>query len=419
MNAKSKYWHPVWVWIILGAVLMVAESLVATQVIMEPPPVSITPPASPQGQTNTMEVFIPAGSARDNSLPQPFKYGPVTVRPHVSYRFLYGDGIQSSPTNQQKTAIHEISPGLLIELGTHWAVDYTPTIRLYSNHHFRDGVDHAATLTGGTQLNDWTFGLTQNFLYTTQPTAETGTQNEQQSYSTALSASCLLNSKMSADFGLNQNLQFTEGFQNSRDWSTLDWLNYQFWPRLTAGVGAGLGFVNVDYGPDQTYEQLLGRVNWRATDKISFQVNAGVEDRQFATSGASDLITPVFGAAIQYAPFKFTQISLHASRSVAPSVFLNEVTETTSLGASLNQRLLKKFQFNVGGGYNISQYTSSLGSFTASRRDDYYYFNARLSRPFLKRATGAVFYQYSDNKSNVPGFSYQGSQIGFEISYAY
>ena len=191
----------------------------------------------------------------------------------------------------------------------------------------------------------------------------------------------------------------------------------------------------MDAGSDQLYEQLLARVNWRATDKISFQVNGGIEDRQFLnlngsayalvgtnivhTSPASDLVSPVFGAAIQYAPFKFTQISLHASRSVAPSVFLNEVTENTSLGASLNQRLLKKFQFNVGGGYNISQYTSSLGSFTANRRDDNYYFNARLSRPFLKRATGAVFYQYSDNKSNVPGFSYQGSQIGFEISYAY
>jgi len=50
-------------------------------------------------------------------------------------------------------------------------------------------------------------------------------------------------------------------------------LNYQFWPRLTAGVGAGFGYVNVDTGSDQTYEQLLARVNWRPTDKLSFQIN--------------------------------------------------------------------------------------------------------------------------------------------------
>ena len=436
MNVNPKKRNPVWSWFALVAVMVVAERLVATQVIMAPPPVSVTPPAlqPSESQTNAMEVFIPAGSVREN-LPQPFKYGPVTVRPHLSYRFMYGDGIQSAPTNQQKTVIQEISPGILVELGRHWTVDYTPTIRFYSNKQFRDGVDHAATLTGGTRQDDWSFGLMQNFTCTTAPLAETGTQAEQQSYTTALSASCVLNNKMSADFGLNQNLLFTEGFQNSREWSTTDWLNYQFWPRLTAGVGAGLGYVNVDSGSDQTYEQLLARVNWRATDKISFQVNGGIEDRQFLNltgsaigivgtnlvhiTPASDLVSPVFGAAVQYAPFKHTQISLNASRSVAPSLFQNEVTETTSFGGNLNQRLLKKFQLNLGGGYNIAQYTSSLGGFTADRRDNYYYFNARLSHPFLKRGTCAVFYQYSDNQSTAPGFSYKGSQIGFEISYGY
>jgi hypothetical protein len=42
-----------------------------------------------------------------------------------------------------------------------------------------------------------------------------------------------------------------------------------------------------------------------------------------------------------------------------------------------------------------------------------------LSHPLLKRGTCAVFYQYSDNQSTEPGFGYQSSQIGFEISYGF
>ena len=180
VNMKPKNWNQVWVWIVLGAVLLATERMVATQVIVGPPPISVTPPAlqQPGGQTNAMDVFIPAGTGREN-LPQPFKYGPVTVRPHLSYRFMYGDGIQPVPTNQQKTVIQEISPGILLELGRHWTVDYTPTIRFYSNKQFRDGVDHAATLTGGLRQDDWSFGLSQNFIYTTAPLAETGSQAEQ------------------------------------------------------------------------------------------------------------------------------------------------------------------------------------------------------------------------------------------------
>src|ERR1700722_3122015 len=186
-------------------------------------------------------------------------------------------------------------------------------------------------------------------------------------------------------------------------------MNCLYNPRLNAGIGAGAGYANVNTGPDQTDEQLQGRVNWRTTDKISFEVNAGFEDIQFLASGMSDLLNPTFGAAIQYQPFKDTQISLNASETTSANslsfqgfvINTNHIsvveitqggaTENTSISCNLNQHLLEKLSLNLGVGYTKTKYTDSIsasvGSISQNRVDDYSFFSASLSRPFLKRGT--------------------------------
>jgi hypothetical protein len=372
-----------------------------------------------QSQTNQFEVFSPAGTAASSALDQPFQIGPMTARPHFLYRFFYATGLPLSPGNQQDTAIQEFSPGIAFDIGTHWTLDYSPTLRFYSNRNFKDEFDNSISLNGATAYEDWTFGFSQSYVSSDSPDVQTGVQTSQEIYATALTASYAFNGKMSLDMGLYQNLQFTEDFQNSRDWSTMEWLNYQFWPRFNAGIGAGAGYVNVDFGPDQTYEQAAGRVNWRATDKISFQVNAGVEDYQFLSSGAGALLTPTFGASIQYQPFEETKISLNANRAVTPSYFQGQVSENTSVSCDLNQRLLEKFFLDLNAAYNDTEYVASESAVSANSDDDYYTLSARLSHPFLKRGTMAVFYQYSGNSSTEPGFTYSGSQVGIEIGYKY
>ena len=417
-------------WLLVFASPLIASRDAAAQgVLAHPAPTPLlTPPAMMDSVTNNqMTVFAPDFAGGDTGLPQPFQYGPLIVRPHMDYAFSYGNGILAQPTNHQDTATHQISPGILVQYGSHWTLDYTPTIRLYSNRQFKDGVDHALALVGGTQYEDWNFGLSQNVAYSTQPTMETGAQTEQEAFGTGLSASHLLNDKMSLDLGLNQNFSYADQLQNSREWSTMDWVNYLFTPRLSVGVGAGFGYVNVDFGPDQTYEQFQARVKWRATDKLSLQLSGGGEDRQYSGSSAADSIAPIFTGSIQYLPFDNTRISVSASRSVSASLIPGSDTTSTSLGASVNQRLFKKFSLDVGASYNLSKYvaieTISIFGFNfpylQNRTDDYYSFSVRLSHPFLRRGTWGVFYQYNDNQSSSQGLSYRGSQFGFNIGYRY
>ena len=156
--------------------------------------------------------------------------------------------------------------------------------------------------------------------------------------------------------------------------------------------------------PDMTFEQFQGRVNWRATDKISFQLHGGVEVRQFLSGGASAPSSiPIFDATIQYQPFEQTRISITGQRTVASSYLQDQVTETTGVSADLNQRLLGKLFLDLNGGYQLVKYVSSVNTSSSNREDDFYSFNVRLSRAFLKRGTIAVLYQISKDNSIPAG----------------
>ncbi len=418
----------------------------AQDVLSSPPQTPVTPSAVREQQNNSpMQVFAPSETAA----PLPLQLGPVNLHPHLDYQFSYGNGIQSSPGQQYNSIVQQVSPGILFNLGDHWSLDYTPTLYFYSSSRFRDTVDHSVQLGWGTAYGDWFLSGSQRFASTSDPDVETAAQTDQQTYSTALNAAYQFNDKMSLDMGLSQNFYYVgnsassasydqQNLANSKSWSTMDWLNYQFWSRLNAGLGVGLGYTTQDGSPDSINEQYQARVNWRATDKISFQLSGGLEDQQYLSGGAGDLVTPIFGATIQYQPFDQTRFSVTASRTVSPASFQNQTTESTGISADLNQRLLGKLHLDLSGGYGRSKYLSlaTLASqigYGTGRTDDSYSFSARLSCPLLKRATVSVFYQYSDNSSSQSGFfqyyqtkfssqsafAYTSTQVGFEIGYRF
>ena len=384
------------------------------QYILAPGPQSPDPTPTAMRQANEMDVFAATVPQTES---QPFQWKDLTLRPHAYYQFLYADGLQFSTNQTAHSIIHDISPGALLEIGRHWSLDYTPLWTIYSNHRFSDTFGQTARLMGGTTYNDWILGLSQSYAETDTPSAVTASQTRTETFATAINGSYTMNSKMSLDLALNQNFVSANQFSSYKEWSTQDWLNYQFRPRLNAAVGVGGGYDDEEIGPDMTFQQAQGRVNWRATDKISFQLHGGVEIRQFVSGGLAPLVTPIFDATIQYQPFEQTRISISGSRTVASSFLQNQVTETTGVSAGLNQRLLGKLSLDLSGGYQLVKYVNTGGSNRGE--DNFYSFNVRLSRVFLKRGTIAVLYQISKDDSSQPGYSFTSHQVGFQVGYSF
>ncbi len=410
--------------VLLLFVLVLAAHWGRAQTVLSPRPAfAMTPPAVVEYQTNNqMQVFAPPPSVTHPDKPL-YQWGPVEFRPHAHTRFLYASALPTSGTNHVESTVQEVSPGMLLNIGSHLSVDYTPTLRFYSSSDFNDTLDHYIRLLWGTTYEDWVFGLSQICDISSQPLVETGEQTDQQTYLTTLTASYQFNSTMSMDAEVKQEIISADEFQSSKEWSTLDWLNYTFWARLDAGVGLGFGYVDVETGSDMSYEQFQGRVNWRATDKLSFQVHGGVEVRQFLDGGQDDAVNPVAGAMIQYEPLEHTRLSLHALHTVDTALVTtssseSQVTETSSVTGRVRQRLFEKVFLDLEGGYSNIQYVASNSS-NEDREDDYYTFNSRLSCEVLKRGTAAVFYQYGEVSSTDEGYSFTGNQVGLELEYRF
>ena len=387
-----------------------------------------TPPGAHFGGTSQLASAprLPAGAQPAGTTP--FQWGPIRMRPHLDYQLSYGNSLQPTPGHQVNSFVNAVSPGILLLLGDHWSLDYTPTLRFYSDSHFQDGTDQAVILSGGTTYEAWVLGLSQSYASTSQPLIETAAQTSQQTYSTSLNASRPLGGKLSLDLALGQDFLFldnsvpVEGLSDSRTWSTLDWLNYQLFPHLSAGLVLGFSYDNLSAGPDITAEQYQGRLIWTAGQKLSLVLSGGLNDMQFLNSTSPDLLSPVFSLSAQYQLFRYTTLSLGASRSLSPAYFAGQVLESTGLNGGLSQRLLGKLYLSVSGGYVNSSYHSTVSGAAATSVSDYdtASLSVALSTTFLTRATASVFFaQDYITSSGSSAYNYTTTESGLELSYRY
>jgi hypothetical protein len=391
------------------------------QDVLSPPPTAAPTAAATQsfGANDVGTIPVPDASLGVAPSPTPFQWGEIEARPHFLYRFLYGDGIPAKPGVDTKTAIHEVSPGLLLSLGSHWTVDYTPTWYSYSSSKFNDHLDQALHLSFGSAYRDWVIRLNHNYSATSTPLVETGRQTDQESHNTTLDAYYAFNSKWSFAADIAQNLRFTPEFNDVHEWVMNDTLAYAWSPRLQLNMSLGTTYDNVETGPDMVAESFNVGVNWRLAEKATFEVHAGLEDRQILTSFADSLINPVFGATFNYQPFEFTTLKLSAERTVSPSFFNLLITERIDFKSSLRQRFFGRYFFTITGDYSTADYVAASFNLPTLRHDDYYSVNFRLTTAILKRGSISVFYTLADNTSDIALFDFNSNQGGVELGYSY
>lgn len=388
------------------------------EVVAERPVEDLVPVALQQAQA--AQNIVPSAAAPSFPSDTPLlQWGPTTVHAHLSYQYLYENGLPDSSGQPQTTGIHNVSPELLVELGTHWSLDYVPTWVFYSNSAFRDSVEESVRLAGWGAYEDWVLRLSQSYSTTSSPMIETGQQTDQVSWSTNFSAIYSINSKLGLELTAAQTYQSAEDFTTSHEWSTTDWLHYKIAPHLDTAVGLGVGYVTVSQGADMTYTRPQAQISWGVTGKITLSVHGGVENRRSLGDNSSDQNNPIYGASLQFQPFETTSLSLAADRVVSSSYFENQLTKNTSWNANLQQRLLQEFYLNLSVGHDTVTYVSSLDGEDTPRNDDIYTFNARLSTVLFRRLSVAAIYQNTRDSSAVTGFSLASRQVGLELGYRF
>jgi hypothetical protein len=351
--------------------------------------------------------------------PDPFVWGEYILSPHFLDRFYYANGLQSEPGVKSNSYVDSVAPGLLMDIGSHWTFDYTPTWTFYSSRRFHDTVDESLVLAGAWSYRDTDLQFSQNYVTNHAPLIETGMQTYQQTYATIVDLTHHYTGQVSLEVVFDQNISFVSPPPDYYDWTLTEWLHYRFLSGIDVAGGVAEGYTLVHPGTDMDFFQPQARISFPLGKKLSFDVHAGDEEREFLSHPASYLNSPIFGATARYQPFDDTTVSLNADHEVSTSFFVNQVTEDTDWNVHVEQKILQHFTLSGGAAYTKSRYLAATVDTTAGREDYTYSYDIRLSTTFLRRGTLAGFYQYTQNWSNTPGFSFASSQIGCEVGFKY
>jgi hypothetical protein len=380
------------------------------------------PPALTEFRASQTGEVQPGEEAPGFTLPWiPLQFGPVKLQPSVAFSVSYNHGLLAGPGQPENTLWETFSPSFLFVIGSHWTLAYSPTWTWYSSTQFQQELNHNFSLNWWAEYEDWMFSLAQAFSLSASPRVETGQQTEQKTFGTALSASYRFSSQMSLDLSLSQNIQDTQQFQSQNQWSTMEWLNYQFWPRLTAGLGVGGGYVDVSAGSDMAFEQFQGRISWRPGERANLTLHGGAEYRQFLTGGAPPLLSPVFGLAIQYLAGHKTSFTLSVDHNITASYLESQVPEATTLAFSTGRALSSKFTLSLSTSFTAVTYNSTAPGTPSAGSYDYVYAGANLSYAIVKHGSIAVAYAFSQNASSQTqaGLGFTSHQFTLSLGYSF
>jgi len=429
----------------IAVFFLLAANVLAQEVIGATDPAATSAP-SPQSGVEMASSSPTLNPAVDSNLnPTTDLRNEVTAEPRrfqygvkVTMRGVYDDNINLSQTARVSDYYFTIEPVLTLGLGdilghedNYIRLDYAPSLFLFADHSENDAVQHLIHLGGQHRFARLTLTLGEEIaildgtdLQTlsdanspgSHPNLDVSGRTRFQTYNTRIGASYDLTGKTFLSSGVDSLVTEynSANLFSSQMFSGNLFVNYRYSEKIVIGVGGtgGVDFVD-NPNPDQTFEQANVRASYQATGKIAFNFSGGVEFRQFENNSRSEYISPVFELSAIYQPFDGTSVTLAGSRHTFNSgVLAGQDFAGTTITASLRQRLLQRFYVGVSGGYQNSDYFSTVSGVAANRQDNYYFIEPTLDFSITRFWTVGGYYLHRRNDSSFQSFSFDDNQVG-------
>jgi len=382
-----------------------------------------------------------------------FQIGSVDVRPHASYSLVYDDNIFLD--NKDKNVggrgnagrdhdfIHIFTPGLRVNAGdvgqrqsAYFDANYSIAISRFTDNSGADAHDQNASVELGGKLNRLSLAAKQTL--TTQSDADVANlaangRVRRKTWVTNIDTDYEISEKTSASLDLAQTIgDYSGAFSDTADRSASLWLDYQFLPKVKAGVGGTVGYLQVDgnalnHNPNSAYYQGKLRLAWQASEKVTINANGGYEYRNIQDLAVSDPSMFVFGLDATWKAAERTSVRLGATRGrIGNNALGSALNQQTAFTASLSQGLANNFILNLEGGYSMAEYelttrNAPVGVLAGIRDDNYAFVKPSLAYRFAERAQATVYYQYRRNDSTALANAndFYNNQLGIELSYRF
>jgi hypothetical protein len=360
-----------------------------------------------------------------------FAWSVFEVRPSISYSLIYSDGLLTA-SGRVTSVLQTISPGVLVNAGKHWTLDYMLRKTIYSTHLLSDTVDHNGSLSCKYSIGDWVFGGSQTVGYNTPTLIETGRQTREETYSTTINNSYQLSDRILLEATLTRSQRYADAESEQpidqpiawtgADWlqtSLSSWVRYRVSERVNVGIGLLVGKDEVTENPDMEYYKPQGGISWRPTNKLSFSFDGGTETRKARVPGGKKFSNFVYSGSAHYQPRQTTGVSASVNQNISTSYFANQSTQNTTWNINLEQSVLQRYFVALGYSKGSTTYIASTEQAIFPRDDRFSSYNGQISTPVLRRGSVSVSYSVSKNQSNLTGFAFTSHQTGFHFSYRF
>lgn len=408
------------------------------------------PDAAPTPQPATGQ---PSVTSQQSTTDQPSVSGTAATDTDQNWRFAtllaasftYDDNIFIQPTNKKEDTYTNIDPTVAFGVGNfldavttfadipHFLVrtgeedlpwrdfayaSYTPDWVLFSKFHKEDHLNHDARLAAQEERDLWTIKADLHYQNVFEPDIDIGRLTDQTYYTADLSAAYALTGKVTGGAELYGNHSDYSGGLSSTDARGTGFLDYQIAPKTSIGIAAAGGYLEVAQGANQPYEQALLQLKYLPTAKLSFNAQAGGEERQFDSSSVSDRSQFVFDVSGIYDPTDSTELTLRGNRdTLASAEYAGEDIVESVYQASIRQRFLQRLYLTVAGGFAHDNYESNELIQTVARHDDYTFYKTSLSCDVTRHGTVQLYYERRENDSSLAAFGFNENLFGVVASF--
>lgn len=338
----------------------------------------------------------------------------------------YEDNINLSATNPEKDLVMRLTPTIAYVRGGadnaeggYVRVAYRPTGVLYTDHHDSSRIDQDVTWDAGLRGKKLAIAYGGRAQQLGDATADAGRMNDRTVIEQVVRTAWTPREKLSLEVAAGQASSDYQDRQlaDSRGSYGEVALRYAYSPKTRIGIIYRAGTFEVDGAGDQDIQRGTVRLEWKPREKLSFDVEAGVEHRKFDAGSST---SPVVEAKAVWQPREGTRVFLGGYRRTEASAFYpGQNYDLTGISAGVEQRIGRKWTGRLEGGLEDANYTRVSGTGAANRKDQIIFIRPSLRYQMTDDLGVEWFYRYEHNDSNQNGFGYENNSVGVQLGYKF
>ncbi len=338
----------------------------------------------------------------------------------LALEIAYDDNIFLSSAAPESDLVISVSPEVGFTTGrddgeaAYLKVAYRPSLVIYVENGDETRIDQRFALEGAVNGKRTGLRFAGNVDRLGGATPEVGAQIDRTAYAAELRAAWRPSEKLAVEIaGGIDGTDYDDGrFSDSEQAYIETALRYAYSPKTEVVLAVTGGTVEVDGAMDQDFQRATARLIWAPREKISFDLEAGFEHRDY---GVGSDTFPVFDGKVVWTPREGTELFVIGYlREESSAIFPGENIEIAGAGAGIAQRFGEGWTARLEAGYESAKYKRVSAVGAGGRDDGIFYIRPSVEYQVNDRFRMGAFYRYESNDSNQAGFGYDVNRFGVD-----